>query len=361
MYNILLIDDEIIVREALKVILKDMENVEVVGEAASVEEALALIESNSPDMTFLDIKIPGTDIVYLIKFMKRLKPKNKVILLTDYGSSDFVFKALEMGADGYLLKPYPQKDIYKIVNLYLSQVSSHTENLEQIIEPFIDYIYKEDFKNSKEQLKAITEQLTLVCANNSHALCPVTDSIIKGLGTICREKQLLFSKRLEWKEKIQHINANTFESTMLCILEDIFKTMKDTESIKEIKVIQSVLNYIEKNFQKGVTLEEAAEFVHLSPFYLSKLFKKELKINFVNYVTERKIQKAKDLLESTDMPVLNIALELNYQEANYFSKVFKKIVGVTPTDYRKEKKDNPNSTAHLLKRNNYIPNGNWYV
>lgn len=361
MYNILLVDDEIIVREALKVILEGMENVEVVGEAASGEEALKLCDFNSPDMTFLDIKIPGMDILDLIKFMKRLKPKNKVILLTDYGSSNFVFKALEMGADGYLLKPYLQKDLYKVVNLYLSQVSSHTENLEQTIERFIGYIYKEDFMNSKEQLKILSEQLILVCANNSNAVLAAANSIIKGLGALCREKQLMFSKRLEWKEKILNINVNTFESTMLCILEDIFTTMKDTESIKEIKVIQSVLNYIEKNFQKGVTLEEAAEYVHLSPFYLSKLFKKELKINFVNYVTERKIQKAKYLLESTDMPVINIALELNYQEPNYFSKVFKKIVGVTPTDYRKEKKDTPNSSAPILKRNNYIPNGNWYV
>lgn len=356
----MLVDDEVIVRDALKVILDEIENVGVVGEAVSGKGALELFDSKSPDMTFLDIKIPGMDILDLIKFMKRLNPKSKIILLTDYGSSNFVFKALEMGADGYLLKPYLQKDIYKVVNLYFSHVSSssHNENLEQIIEQFIGFIYKEDFTNSKVHLKILAEQLTIVCEKNSNAVIATSNSIIQGLGAICREKQLLFSKRLEWKGKIQHINAKTFETTMLSILEDIFKTMKDTESIKEIKVIQSVLNYIEKNYQKGVTLEEAAEYAHLSPFYLSKLFKKELQINFVNYVTERKIQKAKDLLESTDMPVLNIALELNYQESNYFSKVFKKIVGVTPTEYRK---DCQNSSAHILKRNNFIPNGNWYI
>ncbi len=264
MYNILLVDDEIIVREALKVMIAGLENVRAAGEAASGKEALEALESSSPDMTFLDIKIPGMNILDLIKHMKRLNPKNKIILLSDHGSSDFVFKALEMGADGYLLKPYLQKDIINLVNLYLSQASSPQMNLEQTMD----------------------------------------------------------------------------------------------QSIQDIKLIQSVINYIEKNYQKGVSLEEAAEHVHLSPFYLSKLFKKQLKINFVSYVTERKIDKAKELLETTDMPILNIALDLNYQEPNYFSKVFKKVVGVTPSEYRKDKR---RSQSPLLKRSNQILNGKWYI
>ncbi|QSB49427.1 helix-turn-helix domain-containing protein [Parageobacillus toebii] len=141
---------------------------------------------------------------------------------------------------------------------------------------------------------------------------------------------------------------------------DKFDSMLDgitaKNSIQDGKVIQSALNYIEENYQNGITLEEVAEHVHISPFYLSKLFKKELKMNFVSYVTEKKMQKAKELLENTDLPVINIALELNYQEPNYFSKVFKKVVGITPSEYRKRSKKRLSKKKH-----NSVLNGNWLI
>jgi YesN/AraC family two-component response regulator len=76
----------------------------------------------------------------------------------------------------------------------------------------------------------------------------------------------------------------------------------------------------------------------MSSYYLSKIFKKETGVNFVTYLTERKIEIAKDMLANTDVPIINIALDLSYHEPNYFSKVFKKSTGMTPTEYRKERR-----------------------
>jgi two-component system response regulator YesN len=67
---------------------------------------------------------------------------------------------------------------------------------------------------------------------------------------------------------------------------------------------------------------------------MSKLFKKKTGTNFVEYVSSRKIDLSKEMLTHTNMRILNIALELGFNEPNYFSKVFKKSVGLTPTDYR---------------------------
>jgi two-component system response regulator YesN len=348
-------DDEIIVREALKVMIDKIENVRVAGEAASAAEALHVFEASDPDMTFLDIKIPGKNTLDLIKHMKRLYPKNKVILLSDYGSYEQVFKALEAGADGYLLKPYLQKDIIHLVNLYLGKVRSVKSDTEQMMKQLIEYVFKEDSKKATEQLKAISLELLLV--NNNEAVRFAAEYIVKSIEAICREMGIAIAKR-EWTKQIDDINIDTFESSIQSVLEEVFGIVKDSQPIQDIKLIQSVLNYIEQNYQKGVTLEETAEHVHLSPFYLSKLFKKELKINFVSYVTDRKIDKAKELLETTDLPILNIALDLNYQEPNYFSKVFKKVVGMTPSEYRKDKQ---HFEPQLFKRSNQILNGKWYI
>ena len=72
----------------------------------------------------------------------------------------------------------------------------------------------------------------------------------------------------------------------------------------------------------------------MSSYYYSRVFKKMTGVNFITYVTDRKIEIAQDMLVETDMPVINIAYELSYNEPNYFSKAFKRKVGMSPTEYR---------------------------
>ncbi|WP_416390300.1 helix-turn-helix domain-containing protein [Romboutsia hominis] len=74
--------------------------------------------------------------------------------------------------------------------------------------------------------------------------------------------------------------------------------------------------------------------MNLSPNYLSKTFKKDIGINFITYITNKKIALAKEMLKDTDTPILNISIDLSFNKPNYFSKVFKKIVGLTPSEYR---------------------------
>ena len=84
----------------------------------------------------------------------------------------------------------------------------------------------------------------------------------------------------------------------------------------------------------GISLDEAAEYANMSSCYFSKFFKKITGMNFITYVTDCKIEAAQKMLLDTDMPVINIAYELSYSETNYFSKAFKRKVGMSPTEYR---------------------------
>ena len=72
----------------------------------------------------------------------------------------------------------------------------------------------------------------------------------------------------------------------------------------------------------------------MSSCYFSKLFKRMTGKNYITYVTDSRIEMAKRMLVDTEMPVINIAYELSYNATNYFSKAFKKKVGVTPSEYR---------------------------
>lgn len=100
--------------------------------------------------------------------------------------------------------------------------------------------------------------------------------------------------------------------------------------------IEKAIEYIENNIKRPITLDDVASHINLSTHYLSKLFKKEMKVNFITYLTERRIEIAKKMLLDTDIPIINIAIDLSYNQPNYFSKVFKKTVGLTPTEYREK-------------------------
>ena len=91
---------------------------------------------------------------------------------------------------------------------------------------------------------------------------------------------------------------------------------------------------IHESLSSDVSLEDIARRVEISPFYFSKLFKEETGENFIDYLTMARVRRAKELLLDRDLSVRDVSMESGYADPNYFSKLFKKVVGLTPTEYR---------------------------
>jgi DNA-binding NarL/FixJ family response regulator len=104
MLRILLVDDHSIVRDGLKRILAATTDLQVVGEAASGEVALALVKANDYDLAMLDMSMPGLSGVDLIKRLKLEKPKLRILVLSMHGEQQYAARALKAGASGYLNK-----------------------------------------------------------------------------------------------------------------------------------------------------------------------------------------------------------------------------------------------------------------
>ncbi|MBC8931237.1 helix-turn-helix transcriptional regulator, partial [Escherichia coli] len=94
--------------------------------------------------------------------------------------------------------------------------------------------------------------------------------------------------------------------------------------------IRKSLKYIEKNLNRPITLDEVASHVYLSSYYFSKLFKKEMNVNFINYVNQKKMSLAKEMLKNPRLSIDNIARNLGFTQTSYFCKVFRKEFDVTP-------------------------------
>ena len=97
--------------------------------------------------------------------------------------------------------------------------------------------------------------------------------------------------------------------------------------------------YIHSHLNQPILVTDVAEHVNLSSEYFTRLFKKETGQNIKDYIIQAKIDAAKDLLARSDIPVSLIAMEMGYDNFSYFTQIFKKICGTTPSDYRKEIRD----------------------
>lgn len=106
----------------------------------------------------------------------------------------------------------------------------------------------------------------------------------------------------------------------------------DTNSMK--LVTRSALDFIDKNFTRTITLDDVADHVYLSPTYVSYLFRSEVKMNFINYLTSKRMEKAKELLKNPRLKIYEISTAVGYENSRYFSSIFKKYTGQTPIDYR---------------------------
>ena len=125
--------------------------------------------------------------------------------------------------------------------------------------------------------------------------------------------------------------------TMLQEYDRILDFMLDSleqEKVDEPRIVQSIKNLVEKEYMKDISLNYVADKVNLAPAYVSYIFKKETDQTLVKYITDIKMQKAKQLLEEGNLKIVQIGRACGYENQSYFNRLFKNYYGVTPKQYR---------------------------
>lgn len=148
------------------------------------------------------------------------------------------------------------------------------------------------------------------------------------------------------EKRLGEISANTvnmllqadiisdLDKTMKKMVGDIIKEIFHTRKRKNLTAFEKSLKYIQKNYHRAISLEDVANYVNLNAYYFSHSFKSFTGMSFIDYLTKIRIEEAKKLLLLGNNNITAIAKEVGYDNANYFSRVFKNTVGVPPTKYR---------------------------
>ena len=244
--SVLLVDDEIMIREGFKRLFDwEAHDCEVIGEAADGMEALTQIDVLQPDIVIMDINIPIMNGLKVIQ-LSRIKHSNiAFVIVSGYDDFSYCREALRLQITDYILKP-------------------------------VNY---EEFGNCIDNLKIS-----------------------------------LFEKRVSGSVDIEGEEQNA----------------------QEERTITSITRYLQEHLSEEISLAILSEEFHLNPQYISQLFKSEIGVGFLAYLTNIRMEKAKKLLLSTSLSVAEVAEQSGYGDYRVFTKTFKKSEGITPSQFRRD-------------------------
>lgn len=148
---------------------------------------------------------------------------------------------------------------------------------------------------------------------------------------ICELKELSEStlKEMQTIDELYRFMKTTTKN----IASEVLKTSKGAPMTNN-KLIKKAIEYIHTNYNCNITLDEICEHVCISKNYFSYLFKREMNEGIWDYLTRVRVEKAKEFLDNTDLKAYEISYKVGYENPSYFSKMFKKLTGFTPQEYR---------------------------
>ncbi len=195
--------------------------------------------------------------------------------------------------------------------------------------------------NDQEQLESalnsLFTNLSIPGKNSKDYIHKMVTALICSVYHVCLERGIntdnIFGSNLAILDELPRIETlqELHERIMLC-----FKKIIEMHPLQknQWKMVTQAVNYIEEHYAEDLNLESVAKVVFVSPGYLSTSFKQVLQKNFVDYITEVRVGKAKELLRDFHLKIYEIAVQIGYKDEKYFSQIFKKITGMAPNQYR---------------------------
>lgn len=237
--RVLLVDDEIMIREGFKKLF-DWEAHEcvVVGEAADGMEAITKIDEEQPDIVIMDINIPIINGLKVIQLSRVKYPSVAFVIVSGYDDFSYCREALRLQITDYILNP-------------------------------VNY----------EEFGSCIDRLKISLYNNE---------------------------------------------------------VKEKPVVKKERVITGITKYMQEHLSEEVSLHILSEEFHLNSQYISQLFKNEIGVNFLTYLTNIRMEHAKKLLLSSSLSIAEVSEQSGYGDYRVFTKVFKKSEGITPSQYRRD-------------------------
>ncbi|HHX51878.1 MAG TPA: response regulator [Clostridia bacterium] len=358
MKRILLADDEELERLYLSnFFLEYQDRFIVVGQASNGLEAVRLAGELLPDIIFMDIKMPGLNGLEATERIKKIHPNCAVIIVSAYDDFAYIRGALQLKVEDYLLKPVSPEEILALLDKIQVKSKPEKDIRHQFYHPpepvQNDYILgRYSFENERtivhaiqlNDLKSYLQVFSTFCDDLISSNISL-DVIKVRLGelNILIGRTFLYSgydtrevydlsldtiklvNQVETKEELSHSLDHLKER-----IRDFLEKGPDTEDITE-----NLTSFLKANYASNLPLQEVAKKFYFSSSHLSKMLKKKTGLSYTEYLNNLRIAQARFLLKNSSHDINTIARMVGYNSISHFNRIFKKIVGISPTQYKR--------------------------
>lgn len=399
MLKVVIVDDEPKIRRGLKgLILGAQLAMEVVGEAEDGEMALELAIATRPDILLVDICMPFLNGLQFIEQLKLVVQDCIIIVITGHDEFSYAQQAIKLQVFDYLLKPVFGEQLAAVL-VRAEQELLHSRSQHQYLTWFNQEtknnlpLLRENFCKNwiKGQLSPeyITNQLNFLelelPASAGLIVLKVAGQFSRGqllkewdrdlllfsIQNIFREilekwqpylsfhddgDNLIVITPLhnigEWYElstSLQQLVEEYLQQVVIIVqrpLTDVITSLSPIyyELMLELNrkasytpIVLLTQKHIENYYYKeDLSLQDLADMLHISPTYLSRLLKNEIGVSFIEYLIQVRVEKAIQIMSDPTIKLYEVARRVGYNNQHYFSTAFKKVVGLSPAEYRKK-------------------------
>lgn len=349
MLKAIIVDDENVFRKGLRSKINwDALHLQFAGEASNGQEALALIGEICPDIVICDVKMPVMDGIELLQYLGK-SSHIKFIVLSGHNEFELARNAIKYGAYDYILKPVHENEL---VGVLLRAVDDILQERHQFLEKidfslnirdkmlnkyesiFIHMVESRDLESIYQTIHLFLNELNDTASSDlyQNALCEFICLAHKICDIFKVDKAKLNDDGLL---HYRHIQKETVCEQVQQLFRIIVDDLVYQKNLDRKKIVYDVIEDFKNNYAEKFTLEMVSKKYYINPSYFCQLFKSVTNDTFMNYVIKFRISKAQEFMQLGNFKIYQIAEMVGYEDEKYFSQLFRKFTGISPSEYQR--------------------------
>jgi two-component system, response regulator YesN len=332
--RLLIVDDEPVIRQGL---LRMAEQYEPAFTAIQTAEngaaALELIRQSQPDVVMTDIRMPRLNGIELCEILYDEYPHIMVVVISGYNEFEYAQKCIAFGVKHYLLKPADTKDFHEVLDQLIKKPNRAYIMVSRYVE-WIDRMEQYIWSLQTDELNRLCVDWREYCHSAGLSLAQLKELLADCYAMLVKRMR---TRGYVLQELSEPANASNIKEALEDFDASLHRMVDGLLAVRHGNIkdpMEEAKTYIDSRLSEEISLDQVAAMIGLTPTYFSALFKKMTNETFVQYRIHRRMEKAKELLAVPHLRIADVASEVGYEDYPHFTKTFKKIVGISPSEYR---------------------------
>ncbi|TXK79131.1 response regulator [Paenibacillus sp. N3.4] len=332
--HILIVDDEPIIRKGMvKMAEMYSPSFSKIQTAENGVAALERIRASEPDLVLTDICMPKMDGLELCKIIHEEFPHIKMVVISGFSDFEYAQKSMNYGVRHYLLKPATKANVHDMLDQVVKKPTRGYFPPSQYVE-WMDRMEQHIWALQMDELNCLIVRFREYFVSANLSLAQIKELLDDCNAMLLKRFQ---ARNFSPSAVPTHVQVSsvkealdTFRNGLLQMAKDLLASRNGNfkDPIEEAKA------FIDSHLAQEISLDQVAAMVGVTPTYFSSLFKKTTHETFVQYRINKRMEKAKEMLAIPHIRIVDVATEVGYDDYPHFTKTFKKIVGISPSDYR---------------------------